>query len=304
MESWRQVKGLADRALDVAVVVLVAGLLPYDSGKTWFTLGAALAARERGLRVGVFKPVAAHNIWYSPRTVRKSFELGMLVGNDVLRYYENGLVDDIGVANPVAIATAPPDPGKYASIEGYMSDFEDVGRIAVLSRVYNFDEGKHVHYVHEENLSRSGGWAQRLIERMRTALSAEQRSFADLTRFLYSNSVVENLNRCLRRLESRFEVVFVESFSDAFTPYGQLPQSVDLITLVAPGVVYVYSDVEGLRVAAERIVKLIGPRGYRSMHVFRFTRPAYFFETGLAGKPAPRRPHREFVEKALMPSLT
>ncbi|MEM2678726.1 MAG: hypothetical protein QXU62_08780 [Thermofilaceae archaeon] len=288
----------------MALIVLVAGLLPYDSGKTWFTTGAALAARERGLRVSVFKPVAAHNLWYSPRTVKKSLELGMLVGNDVLLYYEKGLVGDLGVSNPVAIATVPPDPSKYSSIDSYMDDFGDVGRIAVISRVYDCGRGQHTHYVHAENLSKAGRWASRVIGRMLAAFKAEQRSFADLAGYLYSSSAVDNLDLCLKKLERGSEVVFVESFSDAFTPYGALLRSVGLIVLVAPGAVYVYTDVEGLRAAAEEAVRRIGLRGYSSRYVLRLARPVLFLETGLSRKPAPRRTHREFVEKVLMPNLT
>lgn len=245
----------------MALIVLVAGLLPYDSGKTWFTTSAALAAREKGLRVSVFKPVAAHNLWYSPRTVKKGLELGVLVGNDVLLYYENGLVGDLGVSNPVAIATVPPDPSKYSSIDSYMDDFGDVGRIAVISRVYDCERGQRIHYVHAESLSKAGRWASRVIGRMLAAFEAEQRSFADLAGYLYSSSAVDNLDLCLKKLERESEVVFIESFSDAFTPYGVFLRSVGLIMLVAPGAVYVYTDVEGLWAAAEEAVRRIGVGG-------------------------------------------
>jgi len=288
----------------VAAVALVSGLVPYDSGKTWFTLGAALAARERGLRVSVFKPVAAHNLWYSPLTVRRSLELGALVGNDVLRYAEWGLVGDVRLSNPVAIATVPPDPGRYPSIEGYMEDFGDVSRIAVLSRVYECKSGRQAHYVHAENLSRAGERARRLVERMGKALAAEPRSFADLAGYLGSPRAAENLNECLERLRADSDVVFVESFSDAITPYGGLLEAVDLVVIVAPGVAYVYRDVGSLRRAAQEAVERLGPAGYRSLHVFRSARPDLSIETGFASRPSPRRPHREFVEKGLAPVLS
>jgi predicted P-loop ATPase/GTPase len=231
----------------MAAVILVAGLVPFDSGKTWFALGAALAARERGLRVGVFKPVAAHNLWYSPRAVRKSLELKLLVGNDVLLYREKGLVEDIGVSNPVAVATAPPDPSAYASVGDYMRDFEDVGRIAVLSRVYAFDERAHSHYVHAENLRKMGARVRRLVEKMGGALGAAPRSFAGLSAYLTSNEVAANLDKCLRELERGRDLVFVESFNDAVAPYGALLESVDAAVIVAPGKAYVYRDARKLR---------------------------------------------------------
>ena len=281
----------------MAVVVLVAGLVPYDSGKTWFTLGAALAARERGLEVGVFKPVAAHNLWYSPKAVRKSLELKLLIGNDVLLYRERGLVEDIGISNPVAIATAPPDPSKYARVEDYMADFEDVGKIAVLSRVYNSSERVHAHHIYTENLVKMGACTRRLAERVGRALAAQPSSFASLVSYLSSSEAVLNLDRCLQKLEEGSEVVFVESFNDAIAPYGALLEKVDLVVIVAPGKAYVYRDAGKVRGAAQRAYASLRWSGFRSRYVFDSTKPDFSIETGLAATPSARKPHREFVSK-------
>jgi len=281
----------------MATVILVAGLVPYDSGKTWFTLGSALAARGKGLRVGVFKPVAAHNLWYSPRAVRGSFELELLVGNDVLLYYEKGLVEDIGVSNPVAIATAPPDPSKYARVRDYMGDFEDVGRIAVLSRVYKFDERAHTHYIHVENLAKMSSMVRKLVERMRIALRAEPGSFAGLSAYLTSSEAAANLGKCLRKLEEGSDIVFVESFNDAVAPYGALLEEIDAMVIVAPGKAYVYRDARKVREAAQRAFESLGWAGFRTKYVFDFLKPDFSVETGLAVTPSARKPHREFVER-------
>jgi predicted P-loop ATPase/GTPase len=281
----------------MAAVILVAGLVPFDSGKTWFALGAALAARERGLRVGVFKPVAAHNLWYSPRAVRKSLELKLLVGNDVLLYHEKGLVEDIGVSNPVAVATAPPDPSAYASVGDYMRDFEDVGRIAVLSRVYAFDERAHSHYVHAENLRKMGARVRRLVEKMGGALGAAPRSFAGLSAYLTSNEVAANLDKCLRELERGRDLVFVESFNDAVAPYGALLESVDAAVIVAPGKAYVYLDARKLREVSRKAFERWGWAGFRTSYVFDSLKPDFSVETGFAAKPSARKPHREFIDK-------
>jgi len=139
-------------------------------------------------------------------------ELKLLIGNDVLLYREKGLVEDIGVSNPVAIATAPPDPSSYARAEDYMADFEDVRRIADLSRVFEFEERAHAHYVHAENLARMGERIRRLVERMGSALGVEPRSYASLSEYLTLSAAVRNLSRCLRKLGEGKDIVFVESF--------------------------------------------------------------------------------------------
>ena len=281
----------------MATVVLVAGLIPYDSGKTWFTLGAALAARERGLEVGVFKRVAAHNLWYSPKAVRKSLELKLLVGNDVQLYYERGLAGDIGISNPVAIATAPPDPSSYARAEDYMADFEDVGKIAVLSRVYNFGERVHIHHIYTGNLVKMGARTQRLAERMGRVLAAQPSSFTSLAGYLSSSEAVLNFDRCLQKLEEGSEVVFVESFNDAIAPYGALLEKTDLVVIVAPGKAYVYRDVRKVREAAQRAYTSLRWLGFRSKYVFDSTKPDFSIETGFAATPSARKPHREFINK-------
>ena len=281
----------------MATVVLVAGLVPYDSSKTWFTLGSALAAKEEGLEVGVFKPVAAHNLWYSPRALRRSLELKLLIGNDVLLYREKGLVEDIGVSNPVAIATAPPDPSSYARAEDYMWDFEDVGRIAVLSRVFEFEERAHAHYVHAENLARMGERIRRLVERMSSALGAEPGSYASLSEYLTSSAAVRNLSRCLQKLEEGKDIVFVESFNDAVAPYGALLERIDKLVVVAPGKAYVYCDARNVRKAARRIFESLGWAGFRTRYIFDSLKPDLSVETGLAAAPSAREPHREVVRR-------
>jgi predicted P-loop ATPase/GTPase len=281
----------------MATVVLVTGLVPYDSGKTWFTLGAALAAREKGLRVSVFKPVAAHNLWYSPKAARKSLELKLLIGNDVLLYHEKGLVEDIGATNPVAIATAPPDPSKYSRVEDYMGDLEDVGRIALLSRVYAFDERAHSHYVHAENLHKMNTRVRRLVEKMSGALEAVPRSFASLSAYLTSNEVAANLDKCLHALERGKDVVFVESFNDAIAPYGALLESVDAVVVVAPGKAYIYRDAGKVREVSQKAFERWGWTGFRTSYVFDTLKPDFSVETGFAAKPSARKPHREFIDK-------
>jgi predicted P-loop ATPase/GTPase len=133
--------------------VMIAGLHVYDSGKTWFTLGLASHVRSLGLRVRVYKPVAGHSLWYSPRTFRKSLKIGLLGGNDVLIYYDNKLMVSPLLGNPIAIATAPLDPAIYGeNIERYLADNDSVYTSVVISRITDCSAEVARHYLYTTDL--------------------------------------------------------------------------------------------------------------------------------------------------------
>ena len=287
----------------VALTILVSGLIPEDSGKTWLTLGTALVIRERGLRVSVFKPVAGHNLWYSPRTLRKSFELALLVGNDILAYYEAGLARDIKVSNPIDVATAPPDPTLYASFKDYASDLEDVSKTAVLSRIYKCRGEAVEHYVHYENVAKTTSRIQRAVKRLAKTLGAKPLAFSEVYRYMTSSQVEEDLNKCLSVLEKDSDVVFVESFNDAVTPYGGLLDSIDLLLIVAPGKVLVYKNVAALKEALRAVFKELGSLAFKSMYVVNSLKPDSSFETGFALKPGARRVHVKLFEEVVLQLL-
>ncbi|MEZ0345016.1 MAG: hypothetical protein ABWK01_00425 [Infirmifilum sp.] len=277
--------------------ILVSGLIPYDSGKTWFTLGAAAAFQARGFRVAVYKPVAAHNLWYSPRTVKRSLELGSLVGNDILLYYDRGLVENIVSANPIAIATAPTDPLKYKAFEDYARDLELLDRIAVLSRVHECGAGKTTHYIHPENLGKMTWKTLRVIEILRKRLQADTLPFSELVRYLSSVDAGSNLESCLEQIQLNKDIVFVESFNDAVAPFGSLVDKIELVVIVAPGKVLVYRDVEKLGETLARTVEKLGQEGFRSKHLITVGKPWLTLSLNYTSSPIAQKAHERFVEK-------
>ncbi|MEM2024992.1 MAG: hypothetical protein QXW94_01720 [Desulfurococcaceae archaeon] len=277
-------------------LVLISGLIPYDAGKTWFTVSSGLAAKILGIRVGVFKPVAAHNLWYSPKTLRKSVELGLLVGNDILEYYNSGLVGVVPLSNPIALATAPPDPYMYKDVESYMRDLESAPSTAVLSRFTNCGSSSVKHYIYLENLGKVPPRVRRAVERAYRRLNAEQSSITEALAYLSSPGVEENLNACLEKISRDSDIVFIESFNDAIAPYVGVLDKVGLIAIVAPGRVLVYNKTSEIRDLVSKYLEEKEWEGLRSRYFVERVKAETSIELGLALKPKPSRAHSLFIE--------
>lgn len=280
-------------------IVLVAGLIPYDSGKTWFTTAVGLATNSKGLKVGVFKPVAGHNLWYSPRTFKASIRLGLLVGNDILEYYKRGLAENPALSNPIAIATLPPDPTSYDDLGTYFSEFETVGSTAALTRVYDCRRGRIDHYIHIENTARMSPTCREIAYKLQRALKAVPKAFSDIASYLMSPGVEDDLDECLAKVSAGKDIVYIEGFNDAVVAYPRLLEKSSLLVIVAPGRVLVYDDVYSITRIVKESFEKHGVEGLRARYVAEALKPKYSFETGLAFSPKPRRVHFDFVEKII-----
>jgi len=281
-------------------VVLISGLIPYDSGKTWFTLSSALYARSLGLKVKVFKPVAGHNLWYSPRTIKRSVNVGLLLGNDATMYYENSLMDDPAIGNPMAIATTPPDPLFYnKNIEAYLTDIESVYASTVVSRITDCSSKVIKHYYYPENLEKTPTLIRKAIKKLISVLRAEKSSVSELIKYLESVDSERNINMCLNILQRSGDLVFVESFNDAISPCLSLLNNLDAIVIVAPGRVLVYWDVNTVRNVVIEQVKRHGWEGLRARRVVANVTAQLTLSIGLVTKPRPQSAHVKFVSELL-----
>lgn len=282
----------------MATTVLVAGLLPYESGKTWFTLSSALYVRKLGYSVRVVKPVAGHNLWYSPRTIKKSLKHRMLLGNDILAYYEHGLIEELAIGNPIAIATIPLDPSNYhGDIGRYMAEMEQISTIMALARLTNCHNRETVHYYFPENLVKTTSYMRRKIERIAVELNArahDPRRFIDI---LASREIEENLEVCLNIVAGDIDILFIESFNDAVVPYMRLLDHVDYLIVVSPGRVFLYDDVEAVRKLIEEHTVRLGIEGLRARWIIERVKPALSVETTLIARPTIGRQHKLLVER-------
>jgi len=280
--------------------ILIAGLIPYDSGKTWFTLGASLYVRNMGFKVGVLKPVAAHNAWYSPRTLRKSIELGLLVGNDALLYYSYGLMPKPSIGNPIALLMTPPDPLKYSDLGEYFKDVESAYSSTVLSRITSCKANTVKHYHYPSNIEKLSPELTRVISRVGKILKSEESSIRSLLEYLSSPLVEEELDKCLDEASRNVEIVFVESFNDAITPYRGLLSRVHGLGIVAPSRVYVYRDIKAVEKALDEASSRLGWEGFKARYIVEKVKPTTTIETSLKAKPHVKREHELFAKQVVL----
>ena len=219
--------------------VLISGLLPYESGKTYFTTSLAKALKSLGYDVAVFKPVAAHSIWYQLKVFRNSLRLGVLIGEDVLKYINVGFITDPDLQNPIDILTAVPDVTKFTSIDSYLSAVESAVSQAVLARV-SFTVRR---YFLVEDVLRN--LTPKLREEVRKSLNTfspvVRVSSSWLTSYLSSREVDAAIRHAAESLFQKADVVLIESFSSALLPTASLAPYVNVLVVVMPSRAMVYS---------------------------------------------------------------
>ncbi len=238
--------------------VLVAGLLPYDSGKTWFSAALLQLAAARGLRAAGYKPVGGFSAWHNYPALRESIRDGVLAGGDA-RIYEQVTGVQVAILNPVAYATSVPDPTRLRAAT-YMLAMGDLARTLALWRVSTCRENKH--FYSPEALEASPPLLRTELGRAAEALAAEASSREEFLESLNSGELDETLEACRVELETGRDLVIVESFSSAALPYMGLDLcGFDFYALTAPGYVLIYSGERACRaiefIGAARADKLL-----------------------------------------------
>ncbi|MEM4717893.1 MAG: hypothetical protein QXE81_03930 [Desulfurococcaceae archaeon] len=284
----------------LTIKILVAGLIPYDSGKTWFTLSSAMYTRSRGLNTRVFKPIAGHSLWYSPSTIRKSIAQSILVGNDISLYYENGLVENPAIGNPIALATIPPDPTYYGDkIDSYFLEIEQAISTLAISRITDCSTSLSQHYYYPENIKKAPGLIGKTITKLVNKLKAEKSNVLSLLNYTSSQESEKNINICFEKISKDADILFIESFNDAATPYTSLISRVDYFIIVAPGRVLVYDNIEAIEKSIVEGTSKHGWEGLRTRYLVKAIKPVHMIETGFISKPRPRIQHIELINKLI-----
>ncbi|MGB9827668.1 MAG: hypothetical protein ACPLSM_04035 [Thermosphaera sp.] len=220
--------------------ILVSGLLPFDSGKTWFTLSLFKTLTATGAKAVPYKPVAAHNIWYSAMTVKHSVRLKLLVGNDAYAYFrETG--ESPALLNPVALAVAPLDPSNYGfNMEKYLEDSALFLPQLVMARISHYPYTQIEHYIIQENVEKTVTEARRVLELLKKKLQPTARSLKEVSEMLVSKRIDQIVASALNSLLEKYDVILLESFNDALLPSIGLIENVDQIIIVAPGKAFLY----------------------------------------------------------------
>lgn len=254
-------------------ILLVSGLLTYDSGKTWFVIGLAKAMLEKGYSVAVFKPVAGHNLWSQYKAFQYSVKAKMLLGEDVIKYISHlGIGDKPHVVNPIDILLAPPNPAKYVlnrNLISYLEDLDNQFKQIVLARYSDCEYDVSRHYIFRSNIENLSPHIQRIVEDFSLIVKAEDMSIEDFIAKLRSYNAEANLDKCLSRLSQGRDFVIVESFNDAATPYIKLLDRITTLFIVMPTAVAIYNDVEKIRNMVFSGIKKFGDaslRAYNLLH--------------------------------------
>jgi predicted P-loop ATPase/GTPase len=259
-------------------IIIVSGLLAYDSGKTWLLIGLAKKLRDRGCRVAVSKPVAGHSMWSQFKTYLHSLENRVLVGEDVMKYVTLLGLDKslIPIINPIDIMLAPPDPAKYidsGNVDEYLSDLEDQFKQMILARYTDCASGGSRHFIFEENVERLPRTLKQLVERLASVLNAEKAKPRNFIETLHSLDLEKNLMLCLESISKGSDVVLVESFNDAVTPYPQLLKIASTLLVVMPAAVAVYRDLGKIESVVRDVTKKLGEAGFRTSVLMSRLRP-------------------------------
>jgi len=266
----------------VGRAILVSGLLPHDSGKTYFTASLALGIKSLGYSVKVFKPVAAHNLWYQYRVFRESVRLGVLVGEDVVKYMRLGLVENPDVQNPVDILTGVPDVDSFASIDMYLATLEDAVAQAVLVRL---SYGVRRYFLVEDSYRALPPHVREVVDEAVEVFGPATRvGRAWIANTLMSRGVDTALLTATRNLTGKVDFLLIESFNNALTPSASIAQLVDRLVIVAPGKALIYpgNKLRSYITAARSVMELV------SRSFARLFRPEYSINVELAeGWPPP-----------------
>ncbi len=246
-------------------MILVSGLLPMNSGKTYFASSLAKTFRNLGFKVAAFKPVAGHSMWYQFKVFNESVKLGILVGEDVIKYIKLGLIKDPDKQNPIDILTATPDISGFANVDEYLRALEDIVAQAVLIRVSV--KGVRRYFLVNETL-------KLLPKQLRNELINALKVFTPVTRvsklwllnYLMSSEVDAAISTATKDVMNMGDVVIIESFNNALVPVASLANVVDTLVIVTPGKALVYggsklrsyiSTIKSLReLESSRFVKL------------------------------------------------
>ncbi|BFH72498.1 hypothetical protein SJAV_04420 [Sulfurisphaera javensis] len=213
--------------------ILVNGLLQYDSGKTTFSLHLLRELKNLGYNFRPLKPIAGHNVWFSFSTLLRSKELGILAGNDALKYYDDtGLrIEEI---NPFALLIAPPDLEKLRMDVRLYNELVNLG-LPIMVRY--FDGSKVYHFYSSSYLSIIPDSIKTYLKDFINEVNAINLQPEKLKELVDSSPHIADY---VVSLLSNSNLI-IESYNDALAP-TILSTHVDLVFAVSPGKVFLLED--------------------------------------------------------------
>lgn len=202
-----------------------------------------MALTELGYRVGVFKPVAGHDMWSQYPVFKKSRKLGFLLGEDVSLYSEYLGIGDILAVNPVDLLLSPLNPDKYVAernIRRYLEELSNPLLQIVMARVHKCSSGETTHFLIEDNAVKAPPALRKELEEFASETGATRTNVEKILELLSNKSIDDELDYCLNKISKDKEFVLIESFNNALIPYMGLRDKIDELIVVAPGAAIIY----------------------------------------------------------------
>jgi len=255
-------------------MVLIAGLLKYDSGKTSVAESIITDAVSRGIDTGISKPVSAANGWYQYDCIRESINYGKLIGEDILRLHNAAKsTEPIEVESPVVSLLMPPDPERVGWQSSAYMAFSLLEQISVI-RITDVNKSKHFYL--PSNIKRTTGILQKELRELIKNLNpkpvkAEETYVSELLLKSYTTA-----DTCVEYIAERHDFIVVESYNNAASPTHE-SLNAKLVVVVTPGKVAIY-DGDSYRKAIQATSEILEPWRTTTEEILSLLKPVRTIE--------------------------
>ncbi len=225
--------------------ILVTGLLPHDSGKTWASAIFLHALRSNNINAAYVKPIGATELWRDYKYYMESLKRGVIVSGDALKIAS--IAKDLGniieIVNPAGFYTIPLDPQNYRwKVRDYLDDSQIVSNVIFIGRLTNckYSKPESVHILVKDNLLNTTPVLRQFIRQTLEHIRPQPVviSRGELVPILVDEAPVA-ADTCIDFLEKKYEALVIESYNNVSTPtMGSL--NATIVAVVAPGRINLY----------------------------------------------------------------
>ena len=239
----------------LATRVLIIGMNPFDSGKTFLAAQVVSHLHNSGHNVEYFKPMSGHNYWTHYQHTKYCLETGILISKDaaLLRTQYESKIPAV-IMNPIHTLFVPAKLDRPVSSIPSTLALDGWDSVLAMQR-FSRPEG--------EIVSSTVLIANELIEAGHLIMDADD------VETLTQNAAVESITSIhhvhafeeavlegvigdsFEYTEGSTDLVLIESFNDSVWPWNGLDR-VDVALVIGPGHVFVY-DPERIQKAASLV---------------------------------------------------
>ena len=264
-------------------LVVVAGFLPFNSGKTRLAARLARALRERGVKVKPCKPIGAHNVWEQHFSVEYSMMHRILVGGDAIRLAKAAELNPADV-QPVDLLLSPPDITRYLTkLRDYLRASTETFSQTVVARVDVCSGGRveRHHLLVGEVYERLPPSIRGVIDELVGKLEPKpiRVSLEAFTDMVASGELIAAADMCTVARCGNAQLTILESFNDVLVPVPRALEA-DYFLVAAPGRAVLYHGSDVRKVVG--IVATLRPGYTRSHELLNYIKPLKVFSIDFA----------------------